>query len=496
MIFSLSPDACWQPLPPSAWNADTARHLLRRAGWTAQTTEVERAVQDGLTRTLDRLFPAKPTPLIKPSLIAKLEADGPAIQRKIAQAPAGDEKRLAQRQARERSEQAVLDLSIKWLQHAAQPANAASEKWTFFLGDVYVVSHEKVKNAALMYQHQATLRSHAFGPAPALTKAVSRSPAMIAYLDLQQNKREAPNENFARELFELFTLGEGHYTEADIKEAARAFTGYRQVLGEFRYQARQHDAGRKTVFGESGPFKGDDIVDLVYRQPAAGAFLPKEMARFYLTENPLPSELFAPLGAWWRTTGYDLRQLLHRFFASQLFFAPEFRGNYIKSPVHYYLGLIQDLSLDVAPFPRYTLTPLRQMGQQLFQPPNVRGWVGGRQWINSGTLAARRQLVGYVFAALDETLLNADEQIELVAARAEGKDHFTVAPDRFAPLLSLPADQAALQFTHAFLPASADASYPRKIARFLAAGASGPLKPERLRNAALTLLQAPEYQLC
>src|SRR4029077_9127772 len=136
--------------------------------------------------------------------------------------------------------------------------------WVLFLSDVYVVSAEKIRNTAHLFEHFDILARHGLGPAPALTKAVSRSPAMVIYLDLNQSQRRAPNENFARELFELFVLGEGNYTEQDIKEAARAFTGYRaQPLdGGFRYVENQHDPTDKTVFGKTGKFTGDEVIDL------------------------------------------------------------------------------------------------------------------------------------------------------------------------------------------------------------------------------------------
>src|SRR5690606_12550198 len=148
------------------------------------------------------------------------------------------------------SREAAQNLALDLLQRGRSPEQTAVEKWLLFLGDIYVVSEQKVRRASLLHRHHEILREHAFGPAPALTKAVSRSPAMIVYLDLQQSRRQAPNENFARELFELFVLGEGHYTEADIKQAARAFTGYRQRDGHFQFVRRDHDAGEKTVFGQ------------------------------------------------------------------------------------------------------------------------------------------------------------------------------------------------------------------------------------------------------
>src|SRR5258708_3880113 len=364
-----------------------------------------------------------------------------------------------------------------------------------FLEDVWVITAEKVRNTALIYKHQEAIRENTVGTYPTMAKAISRSPAMVMFLDLQQSQKTAPNENFARELFELFVLGEGNYTEKDIKEAAKAFTGYRQKLGEFFFAPGQHDAGPKTVFGETGNFSGDDVIDLAFKQKASGTFLPKEMVRWYLSETPLPAEYTDALGDWWASTGYDMRALTQKFFSSRLFFSPEFRGNYIKSPVQFYLGLVQDLDLDVTPLQRYTVAPLRLMGQVIFNPINVRGWIGGRTWINAATLTARRQVVETLFAPFNENNLNADEQIDIAAARSRGTTNFTVSNERFQPLANLSPEDIVNRFVDYFLPVKVDSTYRQAIHDFIAGG--DPTKRlNRVRNAAITLLQSPEYELC
>lgn len=496
---ALSPSEAWDPLPAGEWNAAAAQHLLRRAGWSAPSTEVQRAVDAGLAATLDRLFSVEPLLLAKPRAIERLEDDAQAQAEKLRTA-AGEARRTLERQSRERSQLAIQDLTIKWLQFAARPENAAFAKWVLFLSDVFVVSLEKVRNAAFIYDHFDILARHALGTAPALTKAVSRSTAMVIYLDLNQSQRRAPNENFARELFELFVLGEGNYTENDVKEAAKAFTGYRTRAFEpgFRYVAAEHDDSAKTIFGATGKFTGDDVIDLAYRQKAAGRFLPQEMVKFYLSDEALPAEHLATLGVAWSADGFSLRSLLHRFFGSRLFFTPELRGNFIKSPVQFYLGVMQDLQLDIAPLPRFTLNPLRQMGQQLYNPPNVRGWIGGRSWINSATLAARRQFVETLFAPLDERALNADELIELVAARTNGSRNFTVSEDHpLARFAALNPDEATERLVTSLLPGPVAAEFVTSVRQFLRTGPVDP-KPQlrRLQRAAVAVLQSPEYQLC
>lgn len=491
MPLTLTPDEAWQPLPAAQWDAAAARHLLQRAGWAARPNEISRAVADGLPATLARLFPAQCTPLPDPPDVTDIRAEAPQYRTRIRGA-SGDERRTLQQELRERERHAIRSLSSAWLTRAAQPPHAATEKWTLFLSDVYVVASAKVRDAALLADHFNLLRAHAFASAPRLTKAVSRSPAMIVYLDLQENRPEAPNENFARELFELFVLGEGHYSENDIKAAARAFTGYRRRADRFAFARRQHDTRSVTLFGHTVPADGDAVIDLAYRQPAAHAFLPGELARFYLSAEPLPSAQLDALGRAWRAHDFDLRWLAHTFFGSRLFFDPAYRGNLIKSPVQFYLGLLQDLDLDPAPLPRLSLEPLRQMGQMLFNPPNVRGWVGGRNWINSATLAARRQLVQRLVSPFDESVLNADEQRALARARETGARDFTLPAGHLSAWAALPPAETAATLVHEFLPAVSTRAFVPLFTRFLEPSSS----PRRVRDAVAALLQSPHYQLC
>lgn len=499
MPLALSPQESWQPLPASEWNTEAARHLLWRAGWTARPEAVERAVAEGLPATLDRLFPAEPALLAKPRLVARVEKDGPLFGPE-AQKMSVDERARSLRESSERQRLALQDLAIQWLQYAARPETAAVAKWVLFLSDVFVIAADKVRQAGHVHAHYDILGRHGFGPAPALAKAISRSPAMVTYLDLNQSQRRKPNENFARELFELFVLGEGNYSENDIKEAARAFTGYRSSplqSGGFTYSEAQHDDGEKTVFGVTGKLSGDDVIDLAYRQPAAGRFLPQELVKFYLSDTPLPADHLAALGARWSAGGFSLRELARTFFGSRVFFAPEFRGGFIKSPIQFYLGLVQDLRLEVTPLQRYTLIPMRQMGQQLFYPPNVRGWVGGRNWINSATLGARRTLVDLLFMPIDERSLNADEQLDLVAARSNGVTAFTVDDTTLAPLAKLEDGEVAERLIADFLAVPTGAEFAARLRKFLAAGPDGEIpRLNRVRRAAITLLQSAEYQLC
>ncbi|MFI5336652.1 MAG: DUF1800 family protein [Opitutales bacterium] len=491
-LSSLTPQTAWQPLPSAQWDEAAARHLLQRIGFSATPAELALTLHEGPTGAIGRYFARMPD-LPAPTSVTKLAAEAPQMA-KVLQGTEGPEKQRARQQSAERAREALFDLTLAWLQQAARPECAPAEKWLLFLSNLWVVSVEKVKNTALIYQHQDLLRRTALGSASLLAKVMTRSPAMVMYLDLQESKREAPNENFARELFELFTLGEGHYTEQDIKQSARAFTGYRQRFGEFTFVPRQHDDGEKTIFGHTGRFTGDDVIDLIFRQPAAGSHVPREMVGFYLSETPLPDGFTDALGSSWAGSGYDLPHLLRTFFSSRAFYAADFRDNFIKSPVQFYLGLTQDLQLDVAPLPRRVIGVLRQMGQLPFDPPNVRGWVGGRAWINSATLSARRLLIESLVHPLNRNALNADELAALDAAQTKGPARYALSNEQCADWGRLPPAEAADQLLSHSLPARRGSAVAAQIAAFLADGRSQPAATARAALA--TLLESPDYQLC
>ena len=499
MNYSLGPEEAWDPLPASAWDAAAAKHLLRRVCWTAVPDQAAYALRIGLPATLGDLFPNQAPVLREPDEVAQYGRGLPSdIERARSAAPA--ERRQIQRETRERGQRALQELAVRWLAYAADPACSSYAKWVLFLSNLYVVGADKVQDPDLIFRHFDILGRYGLAPAPLLAKAVLRSPAMMIYLDINQNRREAPNENFAREFFELFSLGIGHYTEHDIKESARALTGYRydRMTDEVLFIERQHDWGPKTIFGETGDFDGDSMIDLTFKQRAAGARVPQKMVEFYLSDTPLPDEYLYALGDRWRTEGaYSLDWLVKRFFGSRLFFAPEFRGEFIKSPAQYYLGLIQDLRLNVIPLPRFVVYPMRQMGQALFYPPNVRGWVGGHHWIDSATLSARRTVVELLFTPLDEGRLNADEQAVLASAHAAGTDRFEVDDLRLQAFADAAPAEAVARLQDEFLPLSLEPGLASALEAYLAAsGNDTGARLQRVRRAAITVFESPVYQLC
>jgi uncharacterized protein (DUF1800 family) len=499
IINGPSVENAWKPLPVSEWNEENARHLLNRAGWSATQERVKQALQDGLGGTLNKLFPldAPSRGISKPESVAKFEQEERQLQASMRGADVEERNKL-RREIQNKQRNGINDLAISWIQDASVYENSAFYKWNLFLSDVYVIGADKVRDPATVHQHFDILAKHAYNTAPNLTKFVSRSPAMIQYLDLNRNDKRAPNENFARELFELFVLGEGNYNEKDIKESAKAFTGYRAKNQRFYLSAPQHDAGVKSIFDTSGRFSGDDVIDIAYRQPAAGRFLPQEMIKFYLTDTEIGVEYLDAIAKEWSKTSYSLRALLGLFFGSNIFYSKQYKHNYIKSPIQFYCGLVQDSGIKVSPLQRLVTQPLRSMGQMPFYPPNVRGWVGGKNWINSSTIQARRQTVENLFAVLDEKVLNADEKRLLNDAKQIGNPTFTFSESSLAELSKLDAATAANVLCNRFV-SKPSPQLVSNIQKFLG---TPTLKKERniptfrLKRAAVTILQSPEYQLC
>ena len=490
-IRNIEPSQAWLPLEESDWNEGAARHLLRRIGFSVRPEALKNAMETGMRSAIRQAFAG--AKVMKPTESLREVAEGYRTMRQRQEGLPEKERRKI-RQAMNRKRRATLEeITINWLKNATETQNSAFEKWGLFWENIFVVTAQKVKNPAMLYQYQLTLRRHSFKTLAEMAKAVSRDPAMVLFLDLQQNKKGSPNENYARELFELFLLGEGNYTEKDIKEAARAFTGYRQSNGQFRFIPNQHDASRKTVFGKTGTWTGDDIVDLALQEPAARTFIPRELCKHYLSDRIIPDEYLKILGDKWADENFDLAWLASTFFSSRLFFHPQFRGNKIKSPFEFLIGLLQDLDLDLAPLPRRVLPALGGMGQSYLNPPNVRGWVGGQLWINSATIIQRRLLVEGLFIPPHRNSLNSDETMALEQAREAGQGRFFVTRRQGEAWAKLPPEERMDQMEEQWLANPLEEAERKSLIRFLRDNQSSPLPATKA--VAITLLQSPQYQL-
>ena len=396
--------ALWSLLAAAApMGADEARHLLNRSGFGAAPAEVAQYARLSREQAVDRLLAgARTTPTIAPPAQEYIR---PNHLKGLSE----EEKKAFQRAEFEKG----AELRAWWLQEMLQTPSPLSERMTLFWHNHFVSSQQKVKAQKLMLEQNLLLRQHALGNFGALLHAVGKDPAMVIYLDTATNRKGQPNENFAREVMELFTLGEGHYSEQDIKEAARAFTGwsFEPETGDFRWRPMMHDADEKTVLGQRGKFDGDDVLDILLQQPAAAEFIVRKLWREFVSPTPEARESVRIANAF-RGSGYEIRAALRGLFLSSAFWAKENRGTLVKSPVDLVVGSMRTLDVRV-PDALPLAFAVRNLGQDLFAPPNVKGWPGGDAWINATTLLGRKQFI--------ERLLRNDQFVTPMA-RADGVD--------------------------------------------------------------------------
>ena len=292
-----------------------------------------------------------------------------------------------------------FELRTWWVQEMLATPSPLTERMTLFWHNHFVSSQQKVRYAQLMYNQNVLLRRQATGSFAQLLHAASKDPAMVIYLDAASNRKGKPNENFAREVMELFTLGEGHYTERDVREAARAFTGWsiEPETGEFKWRPFLHDDGVKTVLGKTGQFDGDAVLDILLEKPQTAEFLVAKLWREFVSPEPDPAEV-KRIARKLYVSNYELKVALRELFLSAAFWAEGHRGALVKSPVDLVVGTMHTLDFSVGdPLPLALV--VAQLGQNLFSPPNVKGWPGGEAWINSSTLLARKAFAERIFRA-------------------------------------------------------------------------------------------------
>lgn len=380
--------------------AEEARHLLNRMGFEARLADIDAAARLGRAQALDKLLGAVRGSALTPAPEGISAWTPPYVLRRMS----GEERKLFMREQLERG----LALKAWWLTEMLATDSQLTERMTLFWHNHFTSSLQKVRSAGLMYRQNALLRRHALGSFAELVHAVARDPAMLVYLDSATSRRGQPNENFAREVMELFTLGEGKYGERDIREAARAFTGWSidPDTGEFLWRPFLHDGGPKTVLGRSGELRGEDVIDILLEQPASAEFIVGKLWKEFVSPQPDAAEV-ARIARIFRGAGYQIKPALRELLLGAAFWAPENRGALVKSPVDLVVGTLRQFDVAIAdPLPFVVL--LRGLGQDLFAPPNVKGWPGGEAWIDTRTLLARKQFL--------ERLMRVDETRMLAAA--------------------------------------------------------------------------------
>jgi len=289
-----------------------------------------------------------------------------------------------------------------WLARMIESPRPAQEKMTLFWHGHFATSYRAIENSFQMYTQNLMFRAHALGNFGELLFAIIRDPAMIRYLNNDRNRKEAPNENLARELMELFSLGEGHYEESDIKEGARALTGYTVEGNDFVFDERRHDGGNKKILGVSGTLDGDGFVKAILARRACSEFISWKLYRFFvrapMEDDPhakVAQSVARALATTMVSSRYDVKPVLRRLFLSEHFYDPINRGAQIKSPSELIVGAVRSMNTPVRDLGILN-DALSLMGQQLFFPPNVAGWEGGRTWINTSTLYIRQNVLNFL----------------------------------------------------------------------------------------------------
>jgi uncharacterized protein (DUF1800 family) len=377
---------------PLVLGYDDARHLLNRTGFGASQAEVERFAGLSRDQAARKLLADTRIAALTPPPAWTADTGPLRYPRAGEKATDAEKKMFQQEQLRE-----GLQLRAWWVSEMLDTPSPLTERMTLFWHNHFVSSQQKVKLAELMYRQNVTLRANALGNFGVLLHAIGRDPAMVIYLDSAQNRKGTPNENFAREVMELFTLGEGNYTEQDVKEAARAFTGWSldRATGQFLFRPFIHDNSAKTVLGRSGDFDGDQVLDILLAQPQTAEFITRKLWREFVSPDPDDAEV-KRIARQFRDAHYDIKVALYGLLTSNAFYAPQNRATLVKSPIELVVGTLRQFDLK----PGQTLpfaVAAAGMGQNLFSPPNVKGWPGHDAWINSTTLLARKQFLDRVF---------------------------------------------------------------------------------------------------
>ena len=375
-LRDLSPEDALSPYTNGPWDEHRAAHLLRRALGGCHRSESERLAQLSPEVAVDALFaPADPIQ----------EAGLAAVGRTLARG--GDREHLAG----------------WWLMKSVQERRATGSRLALFLHDHFACALSKTEDLqAMLAQHQLFL-DEGGGSFPALLRSVVRGPAMLRFLDGDKNRRGTPNENLARELLELFTLGVGHYSETDVREAARALTGYGLRQGRFAFIAAHHDPEPKHVLGHEID-NGDDLCRVAAASPRCARFLAGKFWRWYVSPTPPPATLEL-LAERWRATGMDVSWLLKTLLASRAFYSDDVRRSLVKSPVDLVVGTLRATGGK----PDYVAAARScdPMGQTLFEPPGVQGWADGEAWIHPSAWIARTRFAANHCQELDQDALRA-----------------------------------------------------------------------------------------
>jgi uncharacterized protein (DUF1800 family) len=502
------------PKAENSWTLFEAAHLLNRAGFGGSPAEIHDFHSLGRQQAVESLLaPTEPLdsfPLpdwtsdeqLREDMLAFRDQRRRQSDRNLSPEEAAKARREAQQEIQRTSRRRALDAQNWWFDRMLRSRAPLREKMTLFWHDHFATSYQKVRQPTLLVRQNDLFRRHAFGNFRDLTQAVLTDPAMMLYLDTQNSRKSKPNENFPREVMELFTLGEGNYTEEDIREAARAFTGYQinRFNGTVTHTRRQWDSDEKTVFGKTGRFTGKEVIDLIFEKKEPARFLSRKLWEFFVSENP-STALVDRLAKVFHQADFRVEPLLREIFLSREFQAGASVRTQIKSPVQYLVALLKQLEITRPPV-GFALTGQQQLGQTLFMPPNVAGWDWGQAWINTNTLLTRYNLAGQLTKGASESPRAMERQqggmMEMrgMTNRAnrgwQGPDYEKIAP---RPLRDDPAelvDSLIFRFFQGPVPEKARQSF----IDYAVAKKGVILTNKETAELCHLILSTPYYQLC
>ena len=357
-------------------NLKQLKHLYSRAGFGLRFEDLRTVNGLPVKQAVKGLLAANGDDKLK--VITGLEDYGSAMKGDV----------LSRKIFRQEQKQEEKDLNISWINKMSTTNKPLPEKMALFWNNHFAC---RSKNAFFAQQLNNIQRTNALGSFKTMLFEVAKSPAMLQFLNNQQNLKGHPNENFARELMELFTIGRGNYTEQDVKESARAFTGYGfNKSGEFMMRKFLHDEGSKTFMGQTGNFTGDDIMNILLEKKQTAYFISNKLYKYLVNEVPNPVHVNAMADVFYNS-GYEIKPLLEYVFTASWFYDDNNTGNLVKSPVEFLVGLNRQFYITYQR-PEVLLQFQKVLGQVLFYPPNVAGWPGGRSWIDSSSLMYRLKI--------------------------------------------------------------------------------------------------------
>lgn len=398
----------------------------------------------------------------------------------------------------------IKDLNVLWTHAMISSDHPLREKMGLFWHGHFAC---RTQNVLFNQQLLQVIRQHGLGNFGTLLTEVSKTPAMLAFLNNQQNRKQKPNENFAREVMELFTMGQGNYTEKDIKEAARAFTGwsYDQV-GQFRFRKNTHDEGTKTILGKTGNFDGDDVIKILLEQKQTAKYITRKIYKYFVNEETVDETHVTQLADKFYQSDYDLRALMQEIFTANWFYDDKHIGSRIKSPMELLIGLRKSIPMQFEQ-EEAMLVFQRVMGQTLFYPPNVAGWPGGRNWIDSSSLMFRMRVPQIILYSQE---LNVKPK-EITPEMGEGQNYkMTMQVNEFlkkqyarkvnanidwqayiAGYKDVPREQLADQIAQSLLVKNEQID--KKLLEKYSDNSS---RDNYIKTVTIDVMSTPEYQLC